>query len=134
MGLVLAPTIYATTRVLIGSRSSARVERKDIGAADGFQPEMSKTVPFGNTKVLVARDARGQLHAVSGICTHMGCSVRFEAAGSEGHVVCNCHESKFSVRGENLNGPATRPLTEYHVESVGGRLMLTELEEAPGNR
>ena len=133
MSLVLAPAIYATTRILIGSSTPARVERKDIGAPDGFQPGMSKTVPFGNTKVLVARDVRGQLHAVSAICTHMGCSVRFEAAGLESHLACNCHESKFSMHGENLNGPAARPLKKYHIENVGGRLMLSEAEESSGN-
>jgi Rieske Fe-S protein len=60
------------------------------------------------------------------VCTHMGCSVRFELSWAEGHLACNCHESRFNLRGENLNGPASRPLAQYRIEDVSGRLMLAE--------
>lgn len=133
IGLVLAPAIYATTRVIVGLRGAGRVEPKDIGATEDLQPGMSKTVLFGNTRVLVVRDVDDQLRAVSGVCTHMGCSVRFEANRAESHLACNCHESRFNLRGENLNGPATRPLDIYRVENVGGRLILTEAGEPSRN-
>jgi Rieske Fe-S protein len=133
LGLVVGPTLYATARALVGSRSPSRAQPKDIGAAGGLQRGMSKTVLFGNTRVLVVRDAAGRLHAVSAICTHMGCSIRLDADRSEGQLACNCHESKFSLSGENRTGPATRPLTEYRVESAGGRLILSEAEGTSRN-
>ena len=126
LGLVIGPAVYATARVLLGSRSFVRDQPEDIGTAEAFEPGTSKTVQFGNTRVLVVRDTEGQLHAVSAICTHMGCSIRFEAARSEGHLACNCHESEFSLNGENLNGPATRPLAKYHIENVERRLTLSD--------
>jgi Rieske Fe-S protein len=126
LGLVLGPTIYASARAMIGTRGSGVVQPKDIGAAEGLEPGKSKTVLFGNTRVLIAREAAGKLHAVSAICTHMGCSIRFNADRLEGHLACNCHDSGFSLRGENLNGPATRPLAEYHIQNVAGRLILSE--------
>jgi len=100
----------------------------DIGAAGAFPPKMSKTVLFGDTKVLVVRDTDGQLHAVSAICTHMGCSIRFEANRGGGLLACNCHESKFSLRGENLSGPATGPLAAYSLENSKGRLILADAQ------
>ena len=56
----------------------------------------------------VSRDAEGNLHAVSAICTHMGCRVAFN--GAEQSWDCPCHGSRFDLDGQVLNGPATRAL------------------------
>jgi Rieske Fe-S protein len=133
LGLVLGPTIYATARGMLGARTSGRAQPKDIGAAEILRSGSSKTVLFGNTRVIVVRDRDEQLHAVSGICTHMGCSIRLVVNRSEDFLACNCHESRFNLRGENLNGPATKPLAMYQVDNVGGRLILTEAEERSRN-
>jgi cytochrome b6-f complex iron-sulfur subunit len=49
----------------------------------------------------------GQLRAVSGVCTHMGCSVNFNA--NEQHFVCPCHGAEFDVHGRFLYGWHGRP-------------------------
>lgn len=59
-------------------------------------------------KVAGYRDEDGKLHAVSSRCTHLGCQVAWNAA--ERSWDCPCHASRFTVDGEILNGPATRPL------------------------
>ena len=59
-------------------------------------------------KVAGYRDEDGQLHAVSSACTHLGCQVAWN--GAERTWDCPCHASRFTVDGEILNGPATRPL------------------------
>ncbi len=59
-------------------------------------------------KVAAYCDGDGELHAVSAICTHLGCEVRFNAA--ETSWDCPCHGSRFSVDGEVLEGPAVNPL------------------------
>lgn len=56
----------------------------------------------------VYRDEAGDLHAVSAACTHLGCNVAWNAG--ERSWDCPCHGSRFSVDGEVLHGPASRPL------------------------
>jgi glycine/D-amino acid oxidase-like deaminating enzyme/nitrite reductase/ring-hydroxylating ferredoxin subunit len=56
----------------------------------------------------VYRDLDGELHAVSGICTHLGCLVQFDDLQRE--WACPCHGSRFAVDGTVLHGPATAPL------------------------
>ena len=129
LGLVIAPAAYARARALVESRGSEPAQPRDIGAADALLAGTSKTVQYSNKRVLVARDRNGQVFGVSAICTHMGCSVRFEPDRGSGVLACNCHESRFTLRGENLGGPAIWPLEEYHVEAVGGRLIMSEKPE-----
>ncbi|GGY80609.1 FAD-dependent oxidoreductase [Streptomyces omiyaensis] len=56
----------------------------------------------------VHRDDRGGLHAVSAVCTHLGCLVAFNNA--ERTWECPCHGSRFDVDGAVLQGPALSPL------------------------
>lgn len=54
--------------------------------------------------------------AVSRKCTHLGCTIGFRE--KEGYFECPCHSSRFSPRGEVLQGPAKQPLTTYKVERL----------------
>lgn len=54
------------------------------------------------------RDAHGELHLVDTSCTHMGCGIRWNDA--ERSWDCPCHGSRFTYKGDVLNGPAVEPL------------------------
>lgn len=62
-------------------------------------------------------DAQGPW-AVSRKCTHLGCSVSYSETDQQ--LVCPCHQSKFSVKGVRLAGPATKNLKRYAVEKLTG--------------
>jgi glycine/D-amino acid oxidase-like deaminating enzyme/nitrite reductase/ring-hydroxylating ferredoxin subunit len=64
------------------------------------------------------RDEAGGLHAVSPVCTHLWCRLRFNDA--ERSWDCPCHGSRFSPDGEVLQGPAARPLQRYAVRGGSG--------------
>ncbi|MFD9724781.1 FAD-dependent oxidoreductase [Streptomyces sp. NPDC059072] len=68
----------------------------------------STVVRAGGGPCAVHRDDQGELHAVSAVCTHMGCLVAFN--NGERSWECPCHGSRFDVDGEVLQGPAMRPL------------------------
>jgi Rieske Fe-S protein len=72
------------------------------------EPGEGKVVgPIGDQKA-VYRDTRGEIHAVSARCTHLGCIVSFNPA--ETSWDCPCHGSRFSVDGEVIQGPAVKDL------------------------
>lgn len=76
----------------------------------------------GMDPLLVARTPFGGVAAVSAICTHQGCPLGFESPD----VVCPCHQSRFSLDGEVLHGPARAPLKTVKAElDAGGQVTLT---------
>jgi len=68
--------------------------------------------------LVVIRATANTALAVSGTCTHSGCTVELE---SNPPIYCPCHGSAFALDGSVLAGPARRPLTPYPatVESDG---------------
>jgi Rieske Fe-S protein len=65
--------------------------------------------------VVIVRDAAG-VHAVSRVCTHLGCIVQPSPSGFD----CPCHGSRFAVDGTVLKGPAPKPLKWLAVTPLGG--------------
>jgi Rieske Fe-S protein len=59
-------------------------------------------------KVAAFRDDEGVVHCVDATCTHMGCTVAWNAVARTWD--CPCHGSRFTVDGEVLYGPAVKPL------------------------
>jgi glycine/D-amino acid oxidase-like deaminating enzyme/nitrite reductase/ring-hydroxylating ferredoxin subunit len=74
----------------------------DLGPGEG------RLLTIDGKKLAVSRDRAGVLHALSPVCTHLGCDVRWNAA--EGSWDCPCHGSRFDQEGRVLNGPASTEL------------------------
>jgi Rieske Fe-S protein len=87
---------------------SDRLHPAEVKTADDIAPGQGKTMRVRGERLSVYRDPAGALHAVSSVCTHLGCLVKFNA--TETSWDCPCHGSRFGVDGAVLDGPATRPL------------------------
>lgn len=72
--------------------------------ASTLQPGQGCIARLGGRKVAAYRDDEGRLHAVSPVCTHMGCQVTWNVA--ERSWDCPCHGSRFAPDGRVLEGPA----------------------------
>lgn len=70
----------------------------------------------GPQNVWIVRQ-RGQLFALSTICTHLGCIPNWLAADQK--FKCPCHGSGFYMNGVNFEGPAPRPLERFKVALEG---------------
>ncbi len=65
-------------------------------------------VSLDEGEVAAFRDEDGRVHAVSAVCTHMGCILGWNHTDRTWD--CPCHGSRFALTGEVLNGPAVTPL------------------------
>jgi glycine/D-amino acid oxidase-like deaminating enzyme/nitrite reductase/ring-hydroxylating ferredoxin subunit len=100
-------------------RENANVAEQFVGdrlssirppSADTLAPGEGGIVTCAGDKVAGYRDDFGTLHAVSPVCTHLGCLVSFNTA--EKSWDCPCHGSRFSLEGKVLQGPATEDLEQ----------------------
>lgn len=54
--------------------------------------------------------------AVSRKCTHLGCKINYRK--KEGFLECPCHQSRFTLKGDVIHGPAKKPLPHFKVEKI----------------
>ena len=80
---------------------------------------------FQRCRLWVFRDDDG-FHAVSSVCTHLGCVAERDA---EGQYLCPCHGSKFDDQGNVLSGPAPKGLVWVELSiSPEGQLVADTLK------
>ena len=60
--------------------------------------------------------------AMSNICTHLGCRVRW--IGEQERFFCPCHNGVFDRDGNVVSGPPPRPLDRYQTQVEDGQLMI----------
>ena len=118
---------------LIGSRKSdavvpeeagiLRLSEVDSSTLLGTETSLLVASKGGKHKILVIHRADGNLFAVSAACTHIGCDVEYDK--KLGHLLCPCHGAQYGLGGDNIKGPAKRPLKSYNVGTENGRVVIT---------
>ncbi|HEX8578133.1 MAG TPA: Rieske 2Fe-2S domain-containing protein, partial [Allosphingosinicella sp.] len=73
-----------------------------------LEPGQAAIMKVDGENVAAFKDETGCVHAVSAVCTHMGCLVGWNATDRTWD--CPCHGSRFELSGEVIHGPATKPL------------------------
>lgn len=87
-----------------------RLRAPGASAIEELRPGEGGVFRRGMHTVAAARDGDGTLHLRGAACTHLGCTVRFDA--ERACWQCPCHGSRFALDGAVLDGPATRPLPD----------------------
>jgi glycine/D-amino acid oxidase-like deaminating enzyme/nitrite reductase/ring-hydroxylating ferredoxin subunit len=91
----------------------------EVESARDIPPESGGIIRRGAKKIAAYRDARGELHELSAVCSHLGCIVNWNSV--EKTWDCPCHGSRFDPLGNVVNGPAIhdlRPVEAHHEEPV----------------
>ena len=114
----------ASLRSLVPNVSYDAPTTVKVGLPTEF-PDGLKFLP--DQRLFVFREGT-VFHAISAVCTHLGCTVRAEALSSpetrtvDGKALrlthrflCPCHGSRYTGDGANVSGPAPRPLAWYHL-------------------
>ena len=118
--LVAMGGIFRMTKATVHYEESRKFK---IGKPDEF--------PIGTVKVLAEKNVfifagNDGLHAISNVCTHLGCIV----AAVDWGFQCPCHGSKFNKSGKVIGGPAPRPLPWLEVSRhVDGNLVVDASKE-----
>jgi len=86
------------------------------GPIDRFDPDTVAAFPKG--KFYLARLENGGFLAISRECTHLGCTVPWNA--HEHAFVCPCHAWAFDITGNVLSPPAPRALDLHPVRIEHG--------------
>jgi len=95
----------------------------------GIPSALAEGATFLEEKRLYVFKEGNSFYAISGSCTHLGCTVKYtklqhakqvEIAGQKKDITfefhCPCHGSKFYADGTNYSGPAPRPLAWHRLE------------------
>jgi Rieske Fe-S protein len=99
-------------------------ESQEVGQAEELKPNSGLVFQFGTQPALLIRTPEGELRAFSAICTHLGCTVRYEP---DSRVIwCPCHNGMFDLHGRNIGGPPPRPLPEYRVNLREGKVVVSQ--------
>ena len=97
-----------TAAHLIGGYLSRKLD-----SFDELAPGEAAILRIDGENVAGFRDEAGVLHAISAVCTHMGCLVGWNETDRSWD--CPCHGSRFDLGGEVIHGPAVQPLA--HVKA-----------------
>ncbi len=105
--------IGSTSKVELGTPTlfKAKVERQTGWITD--EQELSV--------YLLTEDGRDYV-AMSNICTHLGCRVRW--IDGQGQFFCPCHNAIFGKDGSVIEGPPPRPLDRFEVKVEEGTIYI----------
>ena len=90
------------------------------GLVDSFPA--GSVVEFTNGRFFLVRSNDGGFLAVYRRCTHLGCTVEWEA--QKNRFFCPCHASSFDLHGNVENAPAPRALDTFPVAIDAGQVIV----------
>jgi cytochrome b6-f complex iron-sulfur subunit len=95
---------WNTGATVAGSRTIVPIAGKwhTVAAVDELPVGAVKRFSVGALQGFVV-NRHGEVHALSGICTHLGCALTFKPG--EQALLCPCHNAEFELSGSVRNGP-----------------------------
>jgi cytochrome b6-f complex iron-sulfur subunit len=90
----------------------------NAGLVDDFP--LNSVTHISNGRFYIVRLGDGGVLAVYHRCTHLGCTVPWDATAQK--FICPCHNSQFDQQGTVENPPAPRPLDLFGVSITDGQI------------
>jgi cytochrome b6-f complex iron-sulfur subunit len=124
LAATIAAFLYPVVRYLLPPKRTGAVENSVTAAKVGeLAPNSAKLFRFGSAPALLVNTPEGTLVALSAVCTHLACTVRFDA--ESGTLFCPCHNGRFDLAGTVLSGPPPRPLETFAVTVSGSDIIVS---------
>ncbi|MCL5961040.1 MAG: ubiquinol-cytochrome c reductase iron-sulfur subunit [Chloroflexi bacterium] len=92
-----------------------------VGTTTEIPVGKAKFARFNNKPAIVVNTPEG-VKALSAVCTHLGCIVKWN---EQGHFIqCPCHDGRFSTNGMVISGPPPAPLAQIPVALDGDKIYI----------
>ena len=96
------------TKVIHAAQTDVLIAKTVDRTVDDLAPGTGGLVDADGRRLAVYKGEDGSVVALSARCTHLGCTVDWNAAAATWD--CPCHGSRFSKEGDVVQGPAKNPL------------------------
>jgi menaquinol-cytochrome c reductase iron-sulfur subunit len=87
-----------------------------IEQVDGWRKAISEKA------VYITKDQQGQLHVLSSICPHLGCTVPWNKEKNQ--FICPCHNATYMPDGTRVSGPSLRGMDTLDTSVQDGQLLV----------
>lgn len=120
----VAAFLYPVVRYLLPPKRPIVSQDTVVAAKTGeLAPNSAKVFRFGTAPAILVNTPEGKLVALTAVCTHLTCTVRFEAETET--LFCPCHNGRFDLGGNVLSGPPPRPLETFAVTVSGSDIIVS---------
>lgn len=104
-------------------RNEASAERiVSVGRLEDLRVGEARLVQHGIKPFFVLRTDATRVIALSAVCTHMRCILKYDR---ERHgILCPCHDGRFDLNGNAISGPPQRALPVYEVSTRAGEVFV----------
>jgi len=120
---IVGPAIKKNTQNWIQLGVVSKVE---LNSPTLFKATIQSQTGWINTQeeisVYVLTDDGQNYIAMSNVCTHLGCRVRW--VSDQGKFFCPCHNGVFAKDGSVISGPPPRPLDRFQTKVENGALFI----------
>lgn len=104
----------------------ASTSKVELGTPNLFKVKIQRQTGWivneEEISVYVLTDNGRDFVAMSNICTHLGCRVRW--ISDQEQFFCPCHNAVFAKDGKVVSGPPPRPLDRYQVKVEDDQLFV----------
>ena len=108
-----------------------REEKKEAGATRAMKFPVgdvpigeAKFVRFLNKPAVIVRPNEQEIYALSAVCTHLGCVVKWNETDKV--FLCPCHGGKFDLKGNVLGGPPPKALQTFTAKLENEYIVVAE--------
>jgi cytochrome b6-f complex iron-sulfur subunit len=117
----LGAFVYPLFRFLLPVETAARFKSLEVPKSEvpigGF-----KDLMIGETPAIIVYTKEKGFIALSRVCTHLGCLVKYYPEKLE--FICPCHAGMFDLEGNVISGPPPKPLPRFSVRVEGNNLVI----------
>ena len=97
------------------AESAAAVKEVTLNDAQKIQPGSVLMFKFVSRPAMLIHHKDDSWVALDAVCTHLGCTVQYEA--DKDRIFCACHGGVYDPKtGGNVSGPPPKPLKKFNVK------------------
>ena len=124
---MVAGALYPLTRYFFPPEKKASAKSGGITLPlSSLHTGSASFIKVKGKPAIVIRKSETEVVALSAVCTHLGCIVKYQ----DGELKCPCHGASFDSGGKVLGGPAPSGLIRYSVTLDSDMITIEEPEGA----